>query len=274
MEDNPLLENDITQQEYRENFLPEFVIRDIQEELAPAMFATFDDFPSNTNPFNFAALTDDQLLVKIVTILHSEYSYDVMNGTNNYPPVEVFLSKFGISKTRFNALIPRINASLVKRGYEPYTYELEESLMPRASYELDPFFVIAVDLLTDTIDKRSTSVKLKNAGLTSVRFNALMKDKKHYAYFKKLWDKKFPKTKDMAEIALSKNVEAGDLQSIKYFNELQNIYRPETEISNMGILIARLMEILVQYIKPDQLQEVADKFEGALNVQAREVLHS
>lgn len=210
-------------------------------------------------------------LIKIVTHLHSNYVYDVMTGECNYPPVEILSSEIQIPVSIINSLVPRINQTLILRGYEPYIYEMALDFYERPKNTLDPFFLIAVDLVTDTIDKRSTTVKLKQAGLTSQRWNNLLKDKRHYNYFKKIHEEKFKQLKQTAEIALSKNVESGDLQSIKFFFEYDNIYRPETELGNISIILAKLMEILVQYVQPSQLQEVADKFEGAINAKAVEL---
>jgi hypothetical protein len=171
-----------------------------------------------------------------------------------------------------NEIIPNINASLVKRGYDPYIYEVGVHSTPLGPLDLDPFFVIAVDLICDITDKRSKSVKLKQAEISTARFNNLMKDKKHYDFWKKRWDETYKLVRDFAQVGLAKNVEAADLQSIKFFLELENYYRPETAISNLGVVIAQLMEILVQFLSASQLAQVAEKFEGVINASSKELV--
>jgi hypothetical protein len=122
-----------------------------------------------------------------------------------------------------------------------------------------------VDLLTDPIDKRSKSAKLKAANITTLKFDKLLQNNKHRAY----WDKKCKQMVAVAQtygdVALVRNVENGDLQSIKYFYELTGKYRGQEEtITNLMSLISVLMEILAKYVEGPILSQIADEFEKKL----------
>lgn len=138
-------------------------------------------------------------------------------------------------------------------------------------FEPDPLFVLATSIITDTIDKRSTAAKLKGLSLTSKQWQALLKIPGHKEYFEKRLNLAFNDTHQTSLLSLSKNVEAGDLQSIKYFHEFTGKYRPQTEtVINLSIIIGRLMEILSKRLSPEDLNQIADEFDSVLNIKELE----
>ncbi len=136
----------------------------------------------------------------------------------------------------------------------------------RPQNSLDPFFVVAVNLLCDVSDKRSKAAKIKEASLTTKQFEAFLGIPSHKKYLEDRLAKVFTKSVDIsADLALARNVESGDLQSIKYYKELTGKYRPNQEISiNLGIVVGRLMEILSSKLEPKLMAEIAYEFEAVL----------
>lgn len=137
----------------------------------------------------------------------------------------------------------------------------------RGGSELDPFFAMACSLICDTADKRSTAAKLKSLGLTTKQWQALLRQPGHADYFQKRLNIAFGDTEHAAKLSLAKNVESGDLQSIKYYHEFTGKYKPQNETNlNLVFLLGRLMEILSKRIDPAVLAEIADEIETVIDI--------
>jgi hypothetical protein len=201
----------------------------------------------------------------VVTHYHTRFYFDGF-----YPTDEEICEKFAIPEGEFLNFRENISKALVIRGLDPLPLKKTTHNAPRSVPGLDPFFVLACDLMVDTLDKRSASAKLKAIGLTTTRWKALLQKEDHKEYFSRRLEATFRETDNAAKLALSRNVEAGDLQSIKYFHEVTGIYRPNEELlMNVGILVGKIMEILAKRVEPAILAEIAEEFDtigvGELN---------
>lgn len=195
---------------------------------------------------------------EVITYYETQYWME-----NDYPSTKTVLDKWKLTHEELKLLLPTINAALTgSRGLPP----VEISPGPKKPRdELDPFFVLAVNYLTDISDKRGKSVKFTAAGITSLRFNALLRQENHKAYFDLRVQEALKGTKTSADLGLAKNVESGDLNAIKYFNELTGVYRPENSNQMaLGVLLGVLMEILSKRLDPAIMVEIADEFEEAM----------
>lgn len=201
-----------------------------------------------------------------------------------YPPKEELMKYFELTPKDFIDIINDSQSALEARGLPPYedlpNLKPLEKTAPQGAVgkkrseleELDPMFVMAVELILDIGDKRSKAQKLKDLGMTTKRFEALRVQKKHEKYFKDRLAQIWPNVEDSAKIALMKNVESGDLQSIKYWAEWSGAYRPNQDLLlNTTILIGRVMEILVKHVDPKILADVAAELDNVINVTGREL---
>lgn len=198
------------------------------------------------------------LVEQIATQLDTEFW---LKG--NYPLQDKLEQRFQLVPLELEELSGRINSILTKRDLPPYQFkssELKEA--ERLHADLDPYFVVACSLLCDTLDKRARSVKLKAIGMSSKRFNVLLEDKEHLEFYRKRVDKAFKGTSESAKLSLSKNVEAGDLQSIKYFHEFSQEYDPNQELKlNLNKLINLFMEVLVHHVPVETVEAISRDFE-------------
>jgi hypothetical protein len=188
----------------------------------------------------------------------------------SYPPVEEIYKQFNLTRDEFQQLLGDLNHALKKKGWDKFA--LPSVLGVGRKAQLDPFFIMAVELLTDPIDKRSKSAKLKAVGISSKRFTFLL-EKEEY---RKYWDKKVSIVRSQAtnfgDLALSRNVENGDLQSIKYLNELTGRYRSQDEtVINLMVLLGRMMEVLAKHVEPQVLAVIADELDNVIDVQPKEL---
>jgi hypothetical protein len=73
-------------------------------------------------------------------------------------------------------------------------------------------------------------------------------------------------------LALARNVDNGDLQSIKYFNELTGRYRGNDEtVVNLMVLLGRMMEVLAKHVEPQILAAIADELDNVIDVQPKDL---
>ena len=110
------------------------------------------------------------------------------------------------------------------------------------------------------MDKRTIPAKLKEAGLSTKDWQAFLRRKRHYEYFQSRLDEVFDEDiRNEAKLALAKSVTNGDLQAIKYYNELKNIYRPETQnsLQLISVVLTAVMEILAANVSSEVLNRVA-----------------
>jgi len=125
---------------------------------------------------------------------------------------------------------------------------------------LQPNFVLAVGLVVNVHDKRAIAAKLKEANLTTKQWSNLLRIDSNRDYFQSRLNEIFDEdAQSDAKVALHKLIVAGDLQAIKHFHELQNIYRPEVNANqNLMVALQAIMEILAKYVNSDTLSRVAN----------------
>ena len=144
---------------------------------------------------------------------------------------------------------------LEARGIKPYDVPFEY---------LEPQFVTAVTFITDVNDKRSVTAKLKQVGLSTKTWQALLAQPKYKEYYKKRIDELTEGLEQDAKLNLATLVQAKDLQAIKFFFELQNIYRPRDNANDKIMLALRaIMEILQENVEPHVLAKVAAQIRGS-----------
>lgn len=158
---------------------------------------------------------------------------------------EIDLEKFNPEK---------VNELLKNRGLP--------SLTSKKSNGLDPRFVVACDLICDTLDKKSKAIKLRSVGLSTSAWNAFLRLAEYREYFKKKVDFAFKEGDETAKLSLAKNLEAGDLQSIKFYFEFTGQHDPNKEITtNLNKLINLFMEVLIRYVDPKTLEKITSEFD-------------
>jgi hypothetical protein len=125
---------------------------------------------------------------------------------------------------------------------------------------LQPNFVLAVGLVVNVHDKRAIAAKLKEANLTTKQWSNLLRIDANRDYFQGRLNEIFDEDAQAdAKVALHRLIVGGDLQAIKHFHELQNIYRPEhNSQQNIMVALQAIMEILARHVSPVILSQVAN----------------
>ena len=131
-----------------------------------------------------------------------------------------------------------------------------------------PEAVIAANMIADIYDKRSIGAKLKSLGLNTRQWQGFLKNRDFKAYFTQLVNSRFDEdVSTIAKVGLGKLVENADLNAIKYFHELTGEYRPHNEeVIQLHMIIARMMEILAEFVTPEILGQIANKLDTVIEV--------
>lgn len=188
--------------------------------------------------------------------------------TYSYPSLNEAMKFSGLNAVQINLIGEAINKQLDARGLPPVGF----SVPVKIKKVPDPEFVAATALLQDLLDKRSTAAKLKSMGMSTRRFNALRAETINNNYWKSRVNINFKDAEDTAKMSLIRNIESGDLPSIKHFHEVTGTYRPNQEILlNLGVLIGRLMEVLVQHVDAKILRVIGDEFDSILTTATGEI---
>lgn len=202
-----------------------------------------------------------ELTLSVVTQIELSWWLD-----GKYPDQATLESKFSINGNTLSLIEPRINEILGTRDLPPVDFlRTQFSEAKKVEPDLDPYFVVAVNLLCDTLDKRSKAVKLNTVGLSTKKFNVFMEKKAYKEYFRLRVDKVFGNVSESAKLSLAKAVEAGDLQAIKYYHEYTREFDPNKESTlNLNRLIMLFMEILIRHVSPNVVEAVARDFDVKL----------
>lgn len=201
------------------------------------------------------AVNNSEILKQVVTYIEARYWI-----TGVYPDAIKVNEEHGLNFPELRQLLPQINQALTKRELPLFDPERKPSKL-----ELDPSFVIAVNYLVDISDKRSKTIKLKAVGLSTTKFNILLKNPLNKHYYETRAEEAFRNVSPVAKTSLGKLVEVGDLQAIKYYHEFVGEHDPNKEINNnINKLISLFMEILIKHVPKDTVDAISREFDVKL----------
>lgn len=126
----------------------------------------------------------------------------------------------------------------------------------------------AIMTMTDYLDQRSSTTKLKQLGLTTTQWNAWMKESKFKDYVHEISAKNFTDGVHMAQVGLAKKLESGDVNAIKYYYEVTGRYNggEAGNQQNIRIVLTKLVEVLQRRIKdPELLAQIGRDFDTILS---------
>jgi hypothetical protein len=178
--------------------------------------------------------------------------------------------------------VAKFSPEILPKGpadWEDFLVNIQEPLQNRGipAYEvpldyLEPNFVLAVNLIVNPYDKRAVPAKLKEAGLSTKQWQGFLRQDKHQEYYRKRLDQIFDEdTQNDAKLALQRLIQAGDLQAIKHYHELQNIYRPSQQNNQIQLILMAIMEILTLHVPPEIIGKVAESLRSSPQLKAIEV---
>ena len=219
---------------------------------------------------------EDDLISEAITYMVTDCEA-TFNFTTTYPDFEHFSEKFSLSEdTLRQHLLGKVSDKLEKRGLPRYP-DLRPEILPKVKKpsiiknresHFDHRFIMACNILLDTGNSKSFGAKMKSLeplGVTTNHWNAWMDNPKYADYATTVFKKRFDSTLDMqADMALARNIQSGDLSSIKYYKELTGKFRPVNE-NNLAIatIIQIFMEIVGKHLSPEVIDTVAEELDSS-----------
>ena len=130
---------------------------------------------------------------------------------------------------------------------------------------LTPNQLALANTLLDFSDLATPAQKLKRLGVAPRQYSAWLKQTAFKSYLKTRAEELFDDAMPEAHSALVRNLQNGDLPSLKLFYEISGRWSSKTagEV-NIEFLMMRILDILYRHISdPEQLRAIADEL-GAL----------
>lgn len=173
-----------------------------------------------------------------------------------FPAVNWLATKTGIDQVKVVECLsnPLLQQSLEARGI-PMFSDLEETLKPQQ--------IAIINLLLNPADRRSQTAKLQALGINPSTFYGWKRQKVFQEALRTQGERLFGDTQAEVHLALTKQAIAGDMNAIKYYNEMSGRYNPRQtdEKLNVQMVILRLYETIQKHIQdPDVLTAIANDF--------------
>lgn len=108
--------------------------------------------------------------------------------------------------------------------------------------------------VTNYLDKRSQSVKLKSLGITTSQWNGWLKNKIFKEYLHEVSSNTFKDSIHIAQESLVSKLESGDTSAIKLYMELTGRYQEGgSQVANLRLILTKLVEVLRRRITDENL---------------------
>lgn len=187
--------------------------------------------------------------------------------SGQYLSPEEVCEKFSLTDIELRRLFleNEFDKKLAARGYPEYQFD---KLPKKATADFDPLFVLACEKILDANSSKSFSARIKELsplGITSTTWTNWMKEPKYFNYANTIFKARFDKDVDLqADMALARNVMAGDLPSIKFYKEITGKFRPQTESQIAVVTMMNIFfEIVSKYLSPEVIDSVAEELENS-----------
>lgn len=114
---------------------------------------------------------------------------------------------------------------------------------------LTPPQVLLANVLMNTEDTRSVREKLKTLNISTVQYNGWLRQPAFSAYLRKRAETAFSASDHVAYQALINAVESEDVQALKLYFEMRQIYNPRVSVDvNVTVIMARIVEIVARHV--------------------------
>jgi len=118
--------------------------------------------------------------------------------------------------------------------------------------------------ILDFSDSRSQKKKLEELGVTTQRYQGWLKQERFQRYLKQRAEALLGETQHEAHTSLLRNVQRGDLNSIKLYYEMTGRWSSKTVGDlNVEFILIKVVEAVQKYVKdPVAIQQIAQELSG------------
>ena len=198
-----------------------------------------------------------QYVREVVTELNVQH---LLNGEYSFEKLKTSVPELKeLSSEQLKTLFKEVNKILEeRRGLPPFEVKFVVSRV------MDPQFVAACNIMMDVADKRSTTAKLKDVGLTTRQWNNMLRVKANKEFYSNLVDRLMDDDAwHESRMALARNVASGDLPSIKYMHELTAKFSPKSDFDPrlLTYMMTAILDIVVRHVDGNTARIIADEME-------------
>lgn len=145
---------------------------------------------------------------------------------------------------------PSFKEALKRRGITPPDEY-------KANGVLSEHQIIVANALFDTYDNRSRIKKLRELQCSPRQYEMWLRDPNFQAYVRQRGEHVLGDNSHDAHLALLDRVRSGDVNAIKYYNEITGRYIPNTKDSvDVNAILHRVLEIIMRHV-PDAVAQAA-----------------
>jgi putative insertion element HTH domain-containing protein len=220
-------------------------------------------------------------------------------------PLNVAVDDYGFTFDEFVELIrnPMVQAALkerevplrdsILRGYEVVDQDLTltnpeavgaaNNVIPEVSAPapnwkektLSPIQLIAVNTMLDLVDTRSEKKKLQDLGISTQQWQMWLRDPTFSNYLHTRAENLLGDHSHEAHLALIDKIRMGDINAIKYYNEMTGKYVAQTssgtgttQLTDFKQLLIRILEIINDEVDDQRVAfNIAERFKALINAQ-------
>lgn len=131
-----------------------------------------------------------------------------------------------------------------------------------ADLALSPEQIRVVNAIMNVHDKASLREKLKDAGVSTQKFNNWKAQPAFQKYMRERAEKQFGDVDVDIRLAVIKGVQSNDLGFVKLAGEMTGVYNPKVQVElNVTLVLTRVVEILTKYVDGPTLLAVSEELE-------------
>lgn len=187
------------------------------------------------------------------------------HAKGKFPRAEEIKEKFDVDVKELLAEKETFRVALVNRGIKYPNYDLIDMQLDGLTNEQ----VAAIITMVNFDDKRPRATKLKEMGISTVKWNGWMREPAFINYLHDLSTKNFQNALDKAQEGLMRSVERGDTNAIKLFMELTGRVQPVghgATAENVRVILQKVVEVIQRHVKdPETLKLIGIDFEKVMN---------
>lgn len=120
--------------------------------------------------------------------------------------------------------------------------------------------LVAANTMLDLRDNRSQSKKLRELGVSTTKWEGWLRDPAFQNYIRTRAENLLPDNMHESHLALLDRVRSGDINAIKYFNEITGRYVPNaSDKADVNAVLMMVLEVIQRHVKdPDALVAISD----------------
>lgn len=221
---------------------------------------TYGPYVTSSNNEILEPLSTDQIEV----IAYIEKHWFKFNG--HFPSYEVFIERFPNFDINDSLNHKTFRLALVNRGIDPPVGPLDydDLNMPQGITKEQ---LAAIVTVVNFEDRRSRATKLKELGITPQQWQGWLKQTAFKEFLHELSASNLSDAAYVANDALVRAMDRGDVNAIKYYGEITGrAQRESPQLQNIKIVLARVVESIQKHIKdPELLQAIGEDFERILS---------